>query len=214
MKEQQFADLRDYMKYSFLRQLLEHDLGCTVCWMMTPYDRTTPTPKTRYVRDRQKWGHYDPAVFEYLREQVNNGQPDIRSLQREDVSPIAACRFYWRRFPPSSTRRMDEHFTFRKSYFDGCLHEAIGTDLVFLDPDTGLENDSLKLKDLDKYVLWDEISRIYHAGHSVMVFNFLRGGTDRKDNIVAERTELLRERLRNADVLRTHDLAFFFAGAG
>ena len=90
---------------------------------------------------------------------------------------------------------------------------AASTDLVFFDPDIGPEPNEIEPKDLDKYVLWKEIDGTYHAGHSVMVFNFLRGGTSQKDRLVERRSELLRGRLPTADVtvLRSHDLAFYFA---
>lgn len=201
MKKQYFADKRDYLKYSILRHLLAQGISITVCWMMTPDDHTGQGAQKRYLENPKRWRSFDPYVFDILKAQVDGGFADIKSMERE--GPISSCRFYWECFQPD--------FVSRKRYLDDCLHMASGTDLVFFDPDIGPESE--KPKDMDKYVLWDEIERTYHLGHSVMVFNFLRGGMSSKNHLVATRMELLQRRLPKAavTVLRSHDLAFYFA---
>ena len=203
MKNQYFADKRDYFKYSILRGLLEQEISCTVCWMMTPDDSTGQGAHQGYLKSPHMWRDFDPLVFDYLEEQVDNGLPDIHAIER--AGPIARCCFYWAPFPPDPAGR--------KVYFANCLTKAASTDLVFFDPDIGPEPNKPDPNDLDKYVRWDEIARIYRAGHSVLVFNYLRGGTDQKDRLVARRSKLLQGMLSSTDVtiLRTHDLAFYFA---
>ena len=211
MKEQKFADEKDYVKYSILRHLLQQKLSCTVCWMMTgDDDNGRRYTKTGYLDNSDLFRNYDPDVFNYLEVQERSGKPNIRSIC-ERISPISACRFYWEQFPSDKTKR--------QAYFDGCLRKAAGTDLVFLDPDTGPQRNRLKPqdKDFDKYVQWDEITCIYCAGHSVMVFNSLGGTTFADNRLVVERTRLLQDNLYKADVidakvtvLRTCDLGFFF----
>ena len=203
MKRQYFADKRDYLKYSIVRHLLRQGISTTVCWMMTTDDPTGQGAQKGYLKDPKKWRSFDPEVFDYLKAQVDGGSADIHSMERE--GPISRCRFYW--------ECLQSDFVNRKQYLGSCLYMAAGTDLVFFDPDIGPEPNEIKPKDLDKYVLWDEIDGTYHAGHSVMVFNFLRGGTSQKDRLVARRSELLRGKLPTAHVtvLHSHDLAFYFA---
>ena len=191
------------MKYSILRHLLEHGISCTVCWMMTPNDCTRQGAQRGYLRKPNTYRGFDPAVFDYLQEQEGNELPDIHTMER--AGPIARCRFYWAPFPSDPTDR--------DRYFAGCLDEAVNTDLVFLDPDIGPMPVKSIPNDLEKYVQWDEITRIYCAGHSVMVFNFLRGGTGQKNRLVADRCELLQGILPTAyvTVIRTGDLAFYLA---
>ena len=203
MKKQYFADKRDYLKYSILRHLLEEGISTTVCWMMTKDDCTGQGAHKGYLEDPKKWRSFDPEVFDYLKAQVDGGSADIYSM--ECGGPISSCRFYWEGFPPDLASR--------KQYLDGCLDLAAGTDLVFFDPDIGPEPYETKPKDLDKYVLWDEICGTYYAGYSVMVFNFLRGGRSQKAHRVARRSQLLQGRLPTAKVtvLHSHDLAFYLA---
>ena len=203
MKKQYFADKRDYLKYSILQHLLAQEISITVCWMMTPDDHTGQGAQKRYLKEPKRWRSFDPDVFDFLKAQVDGGCADTKSVERE--GPISSCRFYWECFQSDCVSR--------KRYLDGCLYMASGTHLVFFDPDIGPEPEKPKDKDMDKYVLWHEIERTYHRGHSVMVFNFLRGGKVNKDHLVAKRRELLQRRLpkANVTVLRSFDLAFYFA---
>ena len=203
MKKQFFADNRDYLKYSILRHLLAQGISITVCWMMTPDDCTRQGEQKGFLKKPREWRSFDSIVFDFLKAQVVGGSADIKSVERG--GPISSCRFYWEFFPSASVSR--------QRYLDDCLQMASGTDLVFFDPDTGPEPQEPKDKDMDKYVLWDEIERTYHRGHSVMVFSFMLGGTSKKNDLVAKRCELLRRRLPNAvvTVLRSNDLAFYFA---
>ncbi len=207
MKKQYFPDERDYPKYSIIRHLLEQGLSCTVCWMMTPNDDSGQGGQKGYLKQPNQWRHYDCAVFDYLA-RVDRESLDIRSIEREDISPIADCRFYWKPFPLESEKRYE--------YFGGFLNKATGTKLVFIDPDTGLQPaNPPKAKDWDKYVRWEEIARIYHAGHSVVVFHYLylQGETPQKASLIAQRRRSLQRTIRDAEVFvlcRGH-LAFYFA---
>ncbi len=203
MKKQYFADKRDYLKYSILRHLHAQGISITVCWMLTPDDHTGQGAHRGYLRDPKRWRSSDTGVFDFLKAQVDSGFADIHSVERE--GPISGCRFYWEPFQSDRVNR--------KRYLDGCLEMASGTDLIFFDPDTGPEPEKPKEKDMDKYVLWDEIERTYHQGHSVMAFNFLRGGTSNKNHLAAKRSKLIQCRLPEAKVtvLRSHDVAFYFA---
>ena len=154
MKRQYFADKRDYLKYSIVRHLLRQGISTTVCWMMTTDDPSGQGAHKGYLKNPKKWRSFDPEVFDYLKAQVDGGSADIHSMERE--GPISRCRFYW--------ECLQSDFVNRKQYLGGCLHMAAGTDLVFFDPDIGPEPKEIKPKDLDKYVLWDEIDGTYHAG--------------------------------------------------
>ena len=209
LKKQYFGDRRDYIKYSILRHLLEHEVSCMVCWMMTPDERNNQGAQKGYLKRPDKFKKFDPEVFCYLKEQLHSQSPDIHSMER--AGPIAQCHFYWEPFPSEPTA--PSHPAKRESYFDGCLKKAENTDLVFLDADIGPMPFKSRPKAKEKYVLWDEITRVYCAGHSVMVFNYLQGGTGQKNARAVERCEKLQDELPNAyvTVIRTHDLAFYFA---
>ena len=116
--------------------------------MMTPDDAPDKDLQKGYLEKPHRFKQFDPEVFIYLKEQVDSQSPQIRSMERG--GPICGCGFYWEDFPSDPTAR--SHSDERDEYFAGCLKEAAGTNLVFLDPDTGPEPDRPRQKDLDKYV--------------------------------------------------------------
>lgn len=203
MKKQFFGDQRDYLKYSIIRHLLEQDITCTVCWMLTPDNCSGEGGVRGFLNDPDKYRGYDHAVFDYLKEQTLADCPDIHSMER--AGPIADCRFYWKCFPLDASMRAQ--------YFAGCLEMAKGTDLVFLDPDVGPEP-RRRTKGWEEYVKWNEISPILDAGHSVLLFNSLPRGETQKRTLIEERTKRLNELVPkplHMTVLRTNDLAFYLA---
>ena len=52
------------------------------------------------------------------------------------------------------------------------MRQATGHELVFFDPDNGLEVDSCRAgtRNSPKYLLWRELTDTYLAGHSVLVY--------------------------------------------
>jgi hypothetical protein len=60
----------------------------------------------------------------------------------------------------------------RAAYFRRVLEAAGGSDLLFFDPDNGLEIASCVpgRSGSDKYLLWSELTAAYAAGHSVLVY--------------------------------------------
>ena len=128
MNRRFFADQRDYFKYSILRHLLAHDIRCTVCWMLTPDENRPANRLEDYVDDPANWQNLDPAVFNFLNAQLRPGPPNMDATAQQQ-SPIADCQFHWDPFPLDQNQRL--------AYFDACINTANGSQLVFVDPDTG-----------------------------------------------------------------------------
>ena len=191
MKKQYFADKRDYLKYSILQHLLAQEISVTVCWMMTPDDHTGQGARKRYLKEPKRWRSFDPDVFDFLKAQVDGGCADIKSVERK--GPISSCRFYWECFQSDCV--------IRKRYLDVCLYMASGTHLVFFDPDIGPEPEKPKDKDMDKYVLWNELE---HAGS--------RGG---KLALAGKTRHFQTETLSLVDRVRSgeNELTWIFRGA-
>ena len=208
MKEQFFADQRDYFKYSILRHLLGQGLGCTVCWLMTPDVEGGACRLRDYLEDEINWRNLDPAVFDYLRGQVNPGPPVICSVIDPGISPIANCCFHWEYLPLQEIER--------EAYFDRCMHIAKGSQLVFVDPNTGPMPACGRVKEPQNYIRWEEIARIYNSGYSVLLFHFLQLDARQRVIQVRNNRNRLQQKLPTAIVhaLRTEDIAFYFAVQG
>ena len=204
MKEQYFADQRDYFKYSILRHLLAQGMGCTVCWMLTPNDGGAAGQLRDYLEDEANWRNRDPDVFDFLRDQAFPGPPDMHAIEGEN-SPIAECHFHWDGFPVQVDQRL--------AYFDDCITAARGSQLIYVDPDTGPTPAGNQPGNIERYITWEEIDHIYNHGFSVLIYNSLPRIPAQRAEQVANRRDLLQNMLPDAAVhaLRTDDLAFYFA---
>ena len=167
MKNQYFGDLYDYIKYGLLRQLTCHGkVSTAVCWMLTPNGERRDGRLVDYLREPGRWRCFDPAVFDCLRTAVLNlKKRNIRVLENSGL--LANTTFYSHLLTDGS----DE----RRRYFDGFLEFSHGRELLFFDPDNGLEVKSVKYgrKGASRYLFLREVSQSFSAGHSLLVYQHM-----------------------------------------
>jgi hypothetical protein len=182
MKEQYVGDISDYRKYALLRALAgrgENRIG--VCWMLTPSDERPDGGKLGYLFQPERYRQFDPELFDILRHAAT--EPGRRRLKTiEDSGVIPAARYFNAPLPQLPAER--------EAYMADCRSGFAGTDLIFFDPDNGLDVPSTKRgrKEALKYVFLDEVAAVYKQGKSVVVYQhfgrkprdaFLTGLADR-----------------------------------
>ena len=164
MKDQYFGDENDFRKYGLLRTLTrESGLSLAVCWMLTPSDGSTDGRFTGYLTGAPEWERFDPPLFRFLRQTViEKGIRSVRAI--EDSSLLPSARFYGELVPDGRPAR--EEWGMR------ALAAACGADLVFFDPDNGMEVRSRPLgrRNSSKHLLWSEARRFFAEGHSLLVY--------------------------------------------
>ncbi len=164
MKNQYFGDINDYKKYSLLRLLSGWgQIETAVCWVLTEDDDRTDGRRIRYLERPDIWRSYDPIVFEHLREYVlEKGVRNISHIEKDNILP--KCRFY--------KEFIYDDIDSRTRFFKKFLEFAQGSDLVFFDPDNGLEVKSVPRgrKRSSKYIYWSEVEVAYRSGHSILLY--------------------------------------------
>lgn len=202
MKEQYVGDINDYRKYALLRRLARG--GFTrigVCWMLTPPDGRNDGSLLSYL-DKADHRHLDPPLFELLGT-VRNA-PDLRRLVLIEESGIIPSATYVNRLVPDG-------FIERQAWFSHVLESLKDTDLVFFDPDNGLNVRSVSKGQVNssKYLYRDEVRVTYGAGHSILIYQHFpreeRGGFVRRiaDDLCALAP------VSEVWVFRTSHVAFF-----
>ena len=164
MKNQYFGDINDYRKYGLLRLLSgSGQIRTAVCWMLTPGDGRTDGRFIKYLEQPEKWRRFDPPLYDHLRELVM-GQKlrDVRGAETAAILP--SCRF-----APGLLRDDAEA---RAEYFETFTDVAKDCDLIFFDPDNGIEVKSKPYgrKDSSKYVYWRELIASFSAEHSLLIY--------------------------------------------
>jgi len=164
MKNQFFGDENDYKKFSLLRLLTQFGkLKVTVCWMLTDNNFRSDGRHTEYLLEPKVWRPFDPAIFDLLRDSViTKSMRDVNLFEKSNLLPTAA--FYSERLPEN---RAD-----RSQYFKTLMEFAHGSDLIFFDPDNGIEVKSTPYgkKGYSKYLYWKELVPFFQAGHSLLIY--------------------------------------------
>ncbi len=164
MKDQYFGDVNDYRKYGLLRALQAGGLGgLLVAWMLTGNDKRRDGNMREYLDRPDRWRHIDSQLYDGLRQVLQTAdQPSVSLIH--DAGLLPRTRFFSDIVPDDMVER--------EAWRRRLLLAAQGADLVFLDPDNGIEVKSKPVgrKDSSKYVTWSEIDQLWESGCSVLVY--------------------------------------------
>ncbi|MBT1070173.1 hypothetical protein [Pelotalea chapellei] len=202
MKNQYVADINDYRKYGLLRILSgSGKIRTGVCWMLTPNDDRTDGQFTRYLDSPWKWKQYDSLLFEHLADCIRDNERHVNRLESIGVLQNAIYHCDLLSDIPKERGR----------YFEEMLERLQGVDLIFFDPDNGLEIKSRPYgrKQSSKFLYWHELTNAFSSGKSILVYqHFIR--ENREQFITRLSLELCRQ-LNAPEVLsfRTPHVVFF-----
>jgi hypothetical protein len=164
MKNQYFGDINDYRKYGLLRELTgKGKKKAAVCWMLTPDDGSPEGKFIRYLHYPLLWNYYDAELYRFLHTTITRkGLRDVGEFEASGLLP-SAC-FFSETIPDTAVDRA--------LYFKAFMNNAQECDLIFYDPDNGIEVKSIPYgrKNSSKYLYWREIVASYVSGHSVLIY--------------------------------------------
>lgn len=164
VKHQYVGDINDYRKYALLRALSAGGANrISVCWMLTPDDGGTDGGKLGYLAKPEQHRRFDPELFDILAHAAD--EPDRRRLQTIEDSGAIPKAIYHNDMLPQATAE-------RAAYMAECRAKFADAELVFFDPDNGIEVSSAKpgRKVALKYVFLDEVAAFYGDGKSVLIY--------------------------------------------
>lgn len=196
MQDNYVGDIGDYGKYGLLRNVSAAGLQLAVNWY-----RVIPTlpgkhnqedgKYTSYLDKPEIYRHYDPELFDCLAGIVHRQK---RSIAEIETSGILTASFFSDALIPAS----------RSHWHQAALLGTIGADVVFLDPDNGLESARMHQHRLakEKHTTWQEVKDYYDRGQSVILYQHrpqrskkemcIQGVLDFQDSFLhADRTLLL-----------------------
>jgi hypothetical protein len=131
MKNQYFGDINDYRKYGLLRTVQSRGDGkLLVAWMLTPDDGSPDGGFRSYLQEPDTWRRYDPELFAGLAGLLQ--APSISQVSLIERSTLLPRASYYSAMVPDASKERD-------AWRQGLLDAAHDADLVFLDPDNGIE---------------------------------------------------------------------------
>ncbi|MBX7200986.1 MAG: hypothetical protein K1X51_16560 [Rhodospirillaceae bacterium] len=169
MQNKYAGDIGDYLKLGILRALSPgRKLG--VAWWLHPDGGPVGDGQhTKYLDAGLDWRPYDPPLFDHLREIVHTGRRNVAALQDERLLPGA--RFAAEQIPV--TCGPSERPIQRAAWFGRVKAALAGCDLVFADPDNGIEPAGYKptMGNSGKSITWDEIAALRAPGRALVVYH-------------------------------------------
>lgn len=169
MKNQYFGDINDYRKYGLLRAISSaSEARILVAWMLTPDDGRTDGKFTSYLGNHAQWAAHDPALFHWLHKNITPA--NIRAIEHFERADLLPKTEFFSKIVPD--RKLE-----RSTWFKELKIAAARSDLVFLDPDNGIEVRSKPcgVKGSSKYVMLDEIRALWKDGKSLLIYqHFIR----------------------------------------
>lgn len=188
MKNQYFGDVNDYLKYGVLRALSGRGaVSLAVCWMLTPDDGRSDGNLIKYLQQPEQWRHYDPELYDALRERVL--VQEMRDVGwAEEAGLLPGARFHTAILPNDARGRAQ--------YFESFWRGAQGCKLVFCDPDNGMGVRSKPhgRKGSSKYLYWHELEAGWERGHSVLVYQHFR--REKRAAFIERMAEQMRDRVK------------------
>ncbi len=164
MKNQYAGDENDYLKYGLLRSLCTGLNGSVlVAWMLTPNDGGSDGLRRSYLEQPDRFRHLDTDLFDHLRGLFLSGEePSVSLIECHGIVPKTT--FFSRLVPDDGSSR--------RQWSDQLLQASRGSELVFLDPDNGIEVASKPIgrKGSSKFILWSELTDLWHLGKSLLIY--------------------------------------------
>lgn len=135
MQNRYVGDIGDFVKLAILRALCDGHLLGVAWWLYPDENHNADGRHIDYLQQPERWRPYDADLFDRLRTIVDTGARRISALEVADLLPNA---IYWNTEIPTTGARL-ERLSARKSWFDNGRAKLESCDVVFADPDNGLE---------------------------------------------------------------------------
>jgi hypothetical protein len=153
--------------------------------MLIEADGKSDGSRRTYLNDREKFRPVDPEVFDLLADIDLEGGHSVSAIEASGILRGARC----------ISEIVPDDAKLRYEYFWRTEEVASGGQVVFLDPDNGLEIASKKLghKNSSKFLYIDEFAQLARAGRSVIVYQHLGQRHMPREEFVKSQLERLAE---------------------
>lgn len=193
MQNRYVGDVGDYAKYSLLRHLCSGTprLSLGVLWYLFPDESHNGDGRHVAYLDQPTLAIRDVETHAMLGDLVRSGRRTVAAVEASAI--LTRALFF--SDPVALRAAPQERVAHRNDWFARGLATLSGADVLFLDPDNGIETRSLKSSDYraGKFVFWNEIEAAWATGASLVIYNHLNRTapvsvqTDRLRSAFAER---------------------------
>ncbi|MGC1297931.1 MAG: hypothetical protein WA869_23100 [Alloacidobacterium sp.] len=180
MQNRYVGDVGDYGKYALLRQLCGSDkcrfIRLAVVWCLFPDETFNNDGKhISYLRSRE-FVDLDPDLYKALNSIVSLGRRHVSSIAELGCLPRSTVFFTQLVSVPEDLRAgRIQRVRHRDDWLRECLCQTQDCELVFFDPDNGLEVASVPKHHpkAGKYIYWNELVPFWNRGNTLLIYHHL-----------------------------------------
>jgi len=177
MQDRYVGDKGDFGKYLLLKNICKGNLRLGVNWCLVndEIDNNDGNYIGYLENDSNIYSKSDLELFMILKELVYNSKRKVANIEQSKALP--SNTLFFSETIPFGTRRFDWH--------SESLTQLAKSDIIFYDPDNGLEINSCgKLhQKAVKYVFFDEVRDTFHAGKSIIIYQHANRSKSLEDQI-------------------------------
>ena len=189
MQNRYTADLGDFGKYGLLKALCqskdeELNLRLGVVWYLVPdEDHNEDGMYVKYLeptfKNINQFRNCDRDLYDTLTEIIQNKERNVSNICKSNIFPINTV-FYedfltFDGIPSNGMNARKNRMDHRMRWVNKALISAGDCDLIFVDPDNGLETKSTERhhKRGPKYVYYDELLPYLQRGKSLVIYHHI-----------------------------------------
>ena len=202
MKNKYVCDKHDYTKYGLLRTIIgASGIRLSVAWMLTPDDGSYDGNHVAYLGKADAARH-DPVLHETLNALMASGRPRHVGMIQKSNLLLGATYF---------SDQVPDDVPGRKAWSSRLVLESEQADMVFLDPDNGLEvkRPAYGNKGSSKYVYRREVEMLWKSGKSLVIYQ--HRPREAWDKCIPRKAKELKEAAQDSRITAfvSGDVAFF-----
>jgi hypothetical protein len=184
MQNRYVADLGDFGKYGILRALCNGDknISLGVVWYLFPDENNgnndgkhktylANVQPTICRNNCQCYRNCDPQLYDLLKEILQD-----RTVQNAKlIEVLGANTKFYEKILSYEEVPVNERIDLRSKWLDGALERTKKCNLVFFDPDNGLQVPSVEIqhRKAPKYAYYDEIKAFFTRRQSLIIYHHL-----------------------------------------
>jgi len=197
MRDNFVGDVGDYFKYGLLRTFARQGLRLGFLWYYFQDEEAHAENHgghLSYLDQPAKYRGCDEALFEQLKSLVNANQRSIQAIGESGLFPADTC-FYAAPLSFQAERDLKKRPLQRHAWFQQGMEATRHCDVVFLDPDNGLEIKSVNpYRGITgpKYVAYDELKQLLQQEQTLVIYQHTARKTARQ-TIEERQADLRRE---------------------
>jgi hypothetical protein len=180
MQDRYVGDVGDFAKYGLLRRLAgagnEQLIRLAVVWCLFPDETHNNDGRhVSYLRRRDFEG-LDDTLLAALQKIIASGERCISAVSRGGLFPVGTVFCDAVVSAPAASRPSpNDRLQYRAAWLGRCVAATEKSDLVFFDPDNGLEVASVPKHhpSAGKYIYWDELARFWRRGDALLVYHHI-----------------------------------------